>query len=146
MLTPDQIENTDDLEIRKISVPEWGGHVFVRTMSAGERDRFVSSSIEQNTGRARTDVANITARLLARTVCDESGKLLFPDLTQGQNVFARKSARACDRIFDVAAELNALTAEEVKKIASDFRGTTSDDSPTASPSPSAAPSPNSAPA
>ena len=39
-LSRDQILGADDLVIQSIAVPEWKGTVFIRTLTAGEHDRF----------------------------------------------------------------------------------------------------------
>lgn len=116
-LNPEQIEKADDAELRKVSVPEWGGHVYVRSLTSGERDRFVSTCIDDKTGRMRTGASNVTAHLLAATVCDGDGNLVFTELSKGVAVFAEKSAAICGRLFDVATELNGLTEADVQDLA-----------------------------
>ena len=37
-LTKDQILAADDMGMLKLAVPEWGGDVYIRVMSVGERD------------------------------------------------------------------------------------------------------------
>jgi hypothetical protein len=139
MLTAEQIEGVRDFEVRKVTVPEWGevngvapqdAHVYIRTLTADQRDEFISTCIDSRTGSVVRNVQSITARLLAVTVCDSEGTLLFPSFAQAVKVFGERSSAACDRLFGVAIELNALTEEELQKIAADFPETPSADSPT----------------
>ncbi len=39
-LTAEQILAADDMGLKKVTVPEWGGDVFIRVMSVGERDEY----------------------------------------------------------------------------------------------------------
>jgi hypothetical protein len=106
-LTRYAILSADDRPLREVSVPEWGGSLFVRMMTAGERDAFEAS---QGTDPHR----DLRARLAVATVCDGDGQLLFaaadvPALTA-------KSGRALDRIFAAAARHNGITAADVEEL------------------------------
>lgn len=143
MLTAEAIEKIEDFELRRVEVPEWRGHVYVRSLTAGARDKFVALCIDQKTGSVRTDMQNVTATLLAMTVCDAKGRLLYQSFEQGRGVFAAKSAAACSLLFDVATELNKLTERDIEELVTDFPATTSGDSGTGSQSRSAGASPKS---
>jgi hypothetical protein len=106
ILTKDAILAADDLPREAITIPEWGGDVFVRTMSGTDRDAFETSLIAKE-GR----MENVRARLVALTVCDASGERLFEDSEIA--LLGRKSARALDRVFSVAQRLNGIGAEQV---------------------------------
>ena len=69
-LTKEAISSADDLTIREVKVPEWGGSVYVRMMSGDERDAYELSA---QGGQQK----HVRARLVAMTLCDSSGKLLF---------------------------------------------------------------------
>lgn len=103
-LTRDQILNAQDMHTEKVSVPEWGGDVFVRTITAGERDKFEMSLDGQR-------VEDVRASLAALTVCDEANKPLF-DMSDIKKLTV-KSAAALDRIFDVASRLNKFSKADV---------------------------------
>lgn len=103
-LTRDQILASDDLEREPLEIPEWGGTVFVKVMTAGERDKF-----EERFTRNRYD--NTRAALAVACVCDEAGKPLFTDADIP--ALAGKSAAALQHVFDAAARLNALTKDDV---------------------------------
>jgi hypothetical protein len=106
LLTKDAILAADDLPRETVHVAEWGGDVFVRTMSGTDRDAFEASLLEKD-GR----MENVRARLVALTLCDAQGDRLFDDSEIA--ALGRKSARALDRVFSVAQRLNGIGVEQV---------------------------------
>jgi len=111
MLTADDILNSNDFDIKKINIPEWGGDVYIKTMSGSARDTwelYAQSEIE------KTSNVNMRAKMCVLTLCDEKGKLLFDD-KQVSNL-GQKSAKALDRVYSKAVELNKITAEEIEVI------------------------------
>ena len=109
-LTADQILAADDLGLKEVKVPEWGGSVYIRVMSVGERDEYERMWI----GKRETGVENFRTQYLARVLCDEKGKLLF---TREQTAdLASKSGAVMGRLFDVAMKHNAMTEEDVQQL------------------------------
>ena len=109
-LTKELILASDDLPRERVNVAQWGGDVFVRTMTGTDRDAFEASLITQD-GGSDSRLENVRARLVALTLCDESGARLFDD---GEiAALGRKSARALDRVFSVAQRLNGIGTAEV---------------------------------
>ncbi len=97
----------EDRPLARVEIPEWGGHVYARTMSAAERDAF-AAACEGNAA------ANIRARLACVTAVDKDGRRLFADGDAEQ--LGAKSSKAVGRIFDAAAALNGLTDSDVEEI------------------------------
>jgi len=112
MLTREQILAADDLPRERIEVPEWSGAVWVRTMTGAERDAFEAGVI--GTG-GRQNLANVRARLVALTLCDESGKRLFGE--EDIEALGRKSGAALDRLFAAAQRLNRIGDRDVRDLA-----------------------------
>lgn len=109
-LTAEQILAADDLGLLRVEVPEWGGDVFVRVMSVGERDEYERQWI----GKKETGIENFRTQYLARVLCDEKGKLLF---SRDQiAALAEKSGAVMGRLFDVAMRHNKMTEEDVKEL------------------------------
>jgi len=106
-LNKDAILKAQDLDTQDVDVPEWGGSVRVRGMTASERDRF-----EQVMGGE--NVANIRANLVARTVVDENSQRLFTDADISE--LGKKSAQALDRVFDVASRLSGLRSQDIDEL------------------------------
>lgn len=111
-LTRDQILNADDLKTENVDVPAWGGTVRVRTLTGKDRDAFAESLPVLPDGT--TDVSNYRAALLAYTIVDENGALVFSK----DDVIAlgNKSAGAIVTVFSVADRLNGISNNAVKEI------------------------------
>lgn len=113
LLTADQILAAEDRRYECVEVPEWGGTVRVGSMTAAQRDRWDALIVRRRQGGE--DDALIRATVVAFAAVDEGGKPVFtPDQIAR---LADKDARPVNRVFEVAARLNALTddaAEEVK--------------------------------
>ena len=111
----DQILSADDLSKESVAVPEWGGDVWVRTMTASERDAFDMSFIDAKTGKTVGTMKDLRSRLCQITLCDDDGKLLFD---QGDiPKLAAKSGAVLDRCFDVAQRINGITGKDVDELA-----------------------------
>ena len=109
-LTAEQILAADDLGLLKVKVKEWGGEVFVRVMSVGERDSYERMWI----GRKETGVENFRTEYLARTLCDEKGELLF---SRSQiEALSKKSGAVCGKLFEKALAHNNMTEADVEEL------------------------------
>lgn len=129
----------DDITIQLVATPEWpavDGHVYVRTFSARQRNRWVTS-LRQADGNGTgapddIDLDDSNAKLAAMAMCDQAGHTLF---TLADVVHLRdKNALALERVVDAAAALNGLgpqAGEDAKK--NSAGGTATGDSSTASP-------------
>lgn len=99
-----QILAVSDMTIEPLAIPEWGGQVFIRTMTAGDRDRFE--------GRVSADPhKDLRAHLAVATLCDEVGKAMFS--SDDVPVLTAKSAGALDRIFTASVKLNKIGKADV---------------------------------
>lgn len=114
MLNRDQILEADDLTRECVEVPEWGGEVFVATMTGEARDAWEQSLVVADGGKARASMENIRARLVVATACDENGNRLFTE--KDIPALGRKSAGALERICRVAQRLNGLTNADVEQL------------------------------
>lgn len=114
VLTRDAILRADDLPRELVDVPEWGGEVYVRSLTGAERDRFEASMIEQRGKSQHVNMANIRAKLASLTICDENGARLFGD--EDVKALAGKSAAALNRVFDAARKLSGLADDDVKEL------------------------------
>jgi len=123
MLTRDEILSADDLKKEKVPVPEWGGHLFVKTQTGAEKDNFESSLVDS---KGKVSVKNIRARMVAQVAVDEDGKRLFSDADA--EALGKKSAAALDRVFAVAKRLNGISDEDVEELGKLSEQTQGDDS------------------
>lgn len=115
LLTRDDILMAQDLPTERVAVPEWGGEVIVRGLTAAERDAFEQSIVETRGKNTRMNLKNIRAKLVAMTVVDEQGDRIFSD--EDAELLGKKSAAALDRIFAVAQRLSGLRPEDVDELA-----------------------------
>lgn len=123
MLNREDIKNAADYKVESVAVPEWGGDVCVRTMTAAARDEWETECFGPKAPARR----NVRASLAVRCVCDASGTLLF---TRADAAWlGNKSAVALDRVYSVAARLNGIGLQEDAEKNSE--PTTGDDSSSA---------------
>jgi len=109
-LTAEQILASDDLGLKKVAVREWGGDVYIRVMSVGERDSYERLWM----GKRETGVENFRTEYLARVLCTENGELLF---TREQVAsLANKSGAVMGRLFDEALQHNNMTEADVEQL------------------------------
>lgn len=116
-LSRDQILKVNDLKTEAVEVPEWGGTVLVRALTAKERLDLTREMTGADGKINRDATLDLQIRLPYLCMVDESGARLFEseaDLIALQS----KSAAALERVFGVAQRLSALTkqaADEQKK-------------------------------
>ncbi len=113
-LSKEQILNANDIATEVVAVPEWGGEVRVRGLSAAERDRFEERIVKREGKHARVILTDVRAKLAALSMVDERGERLFNDGEVA--VLTRKSAAALQRVFEVAQRLSGLTDEDVEEL------------------------------
>ena len=105
----DDVLNATDRKLIFVPIPEWGedGGVYVRTMTAGERDAWEMR--EQG-----TRVPRIRASLVAASACDESGSLIFtPDDVKA---LQERAAGPMQRIFNAITDLNQVSRTDVGEL------------------------------
>jgi hypothetical protein len=120
-LDKSQILGIEDLKREEVEIPEWGGVVSIRAMTAGERDAFEARQIKD-------PYKDVRARLAVASVCNASGELLFTEADV--NAVTNKSAKALDRIFAVATKLSGLSKADVDELKKNSSTILSSDSST----------------
>lgn len=129
VLTKDQILKADDLKVEKLTVPEWGGDIFIKVMSGAERDGFEAGCFVGRGKDRRENFQNLRARLVAICIVDEEGKRMFNDAEA--MLLGQKSAPAIDRIFTKCQEFNGLTQKDVEELTKNSDSDPSGGSPSA---------------
>jgi len=132
-LTAAEIFAADDTQVVPVAVPEWGGTVHVRSLTAEERDRYDESIYGDD---EKVDRKRWRAKLVLAAACDAQGKPLFQagDLER----LAKKANAPVTRVYLAAARLNGIGAAEVEAKKNDSPGDQTAGSPSGSPSPPAA--------
>ena len=116
ILTREAILGADDLKREKVDVPEWGGELYISTLSGAGRDAYEASIIKVDShNNVKQDFNNMRAKLVARTAVDEEGERIFSDEDVAE--LGKKSAAALDRCFSIASRLNAVSDEDIEELA-----------------------------
>lgn len=118
LLSKDAILAVRDVVTETVEVPEWGGAVRVRGLTAAERDAFEGEVVQRNGLSVKTDTRNMRARMVVLSVVDEDGARLFS--YHDIEALGEKSSRALDRIFAVAMRLSGLRPQDVEELAGNF--------------------------
>jgi hypothetical protein len=109
-LTREQIESTKNAKI--IKVEAFGGECCLRLMTVGDRDSYEVLLIE-NGGQV---IPDFRSELVARTLCDEEGELLYPG-KEGVEALRKLPADEIHRLWMAAMKHNAMTEEEIRNLA-----------------------------
>jgi len=109
MLSKSGILECKDIESEVVNVPEWSGEVMVYGLTLAEKDVWTDSILDDG----KANMQGATARLCALSIRDEKGKPIFTskDITSLQ----AKSAKALDRVFQVAQRLSGIGQEEIEE-------------------------------
>lgn len=109
-LTKERILAADDMKRESVDIPEWGGIVYVRTMTGTERDTWERMMIA---AKDKTSYP-LRASLCALCICDDVGNRIFA--VDEIDSLGEKSSAALDRIFEIATRLNKIGGNDVKEL------------------------------
>lgn len=116
-LTRDEILSAPDIQTKDVHVPEWyDGYVCVIALSGKDRDRWENDIVELK--KKKTIVKdNVRASLVARTIVrsPEEHTRVFNSMDIEE--LGKKSGKALQRVYAVAAELGGITEEDVEELA-----------------------------
>lgn len=114
VLDRNAIFSVHDIKTEKVFIPEWKGSVFVRGLTAYERDDFESSLLDQSKKRTRISMRNARARLVVMAAVNEDGSQMFSE--DDIPMLSLKSAIAVDRIYEVASAMAGLGDEDLEEL------------------------------
>lgn len=119
-LTKQAILAKNDQQFQEVPVPEWSeegeeAYVVVRGLTGREREVWEASVVDSDGSNNKIKFENLRAKLIAATVVDESGTLLFSE--QDIPILSLKSAAALQRVFVVAQQLSGLSRNDVEMLA-----------------------------
>lgn len=109
LLSKEAILAADDRKFVDVSVPEWGGQVRVATVEAITHDRWMAAHAKDGGGADKFRIYYV-----ALCCVDENGKTLFSP--EDVEALGKKSAQAINRIFEVASDLNGLSAKAAEEL------------------------------
>jgi hypothetical protein len=112
MLTKDAILKAQDLNFVTINVPEWGGDVRIKQMSALDR-----ASLAEISNNEKGDIGNqrVMLKLLSLVLVDDQGQPLFNE--DDIESLGSKSGNVLNRLANEALKLNAMTKEANEELA-----------------------------
>jgi hypothetical protein len=108
-LTKEQILSAQDIKTTDVDVPEWGGVIRVRNLSALERRQLLRKSMEDELDEDQTEIA-----FFVKCIVDETGQPLFN--ADEIKAIANKSASAYTKIVSAVLNINALTTDAIEDI------------------------------
>jgi hypothetical protein len=111
VLTKADINVADDIQVKEVKVPEWGGSVFIRTMTGNEQDDYESSVYANKMTKGK-----FLACLCSKTICDEKGNRLYSDDPGEIESLGHRSAAALSRIFKASLKLNRIPQSEIDEL------------------------------
>lgn len=114
ILTRDVILSADDVKREKVSVPEWGGDLFVATMSGTARDAWEQTLVTRKNGKTEPNLENMRARLVVACVVDDKGERLFKD--EDAVALGKKSSKVLERLAKVAQRVNGIGDSELEDL------------------------------
>jgi len=110
-LSKEQILKADDLQIKKVDVPEWKGYVFVRTLTAEESYEYNSNLLDKD-GNVK-EGRNLIVEYCSFIMCNSKGERIFTfdDVTK----LAKKNTKALLKVYEAGKKLNGDEIEELEK-------------------------------
>lgn len=97
-----------DIPRKAVEIPEWGETVYVRGMTAGERDWF------DRAARAEGGAGSLRAGLVCRCVVDENGERLFEPSDEA--AIAELPAQVVEKLALEILRLSGLLQEEKEQL------------------------------
>lgn len=130
LLDRNAILGADDLGRETVDVPEWGGAVHVRGLTAAERDAYEASLMDATRTGKRTKITpklqNAKARMAVLCIIDDKGDRVFTDADA--DALGKKSASALNRIVEAIQELSGMSEEDIEELEKNSPSGQSDDS------------------
>lgn len=126
-LSREAIFAAPDAVTETVDVPEWGGAVLVRGISAAQRDAYEMSLVRGKGKNVEFNRRNMRTKLVVLAVVDETGRRIFRDADA--EALGDKAAAAVDRIYAAAARLAGVSAEDEDELTKNSESDPNDDSP-----------------
>lgn len=114
LLTIDQIRSVDTTVTEDVNVPEWGGTVRVKALTAKERDAFEAGLVTGKGRNRKVRLDNIRAQLVVASVVDDNGNHMFKPADA--EWLGDQSAAAINRVYDVAGRLSGVSEDDLEEL------------------------------
>ena len=130
-LTRDEIFKSDDIKRECVNIPEWGGDVWVKGLTAQEQDAYDLSNYELdengNHDFTKPILKNVTAKMVVMIVCNDKGERIFKD--DDADTLGRKSVKALNTIYKIAQRLNGTSKDAVQVAVKNSKSAPAEDLP-----------------
>jgi hypothetical protein len=125
------IVQVKDQVLELVEVPEWGGAIYVRSITARERGLIEAGAAKYKETKGKDDsfARTFSLKMVAQSICDETGARLFDD--SEIELLAGKNAAVVARISDVAQRLSGFSKEDLEELEKNSGKAEAGDSPSA---------------
>ena len=115
MLTREQILAVSDIAFEVVDVPQWGGTVRLKGLTAAEYDRFQQGLFEGDGTSRKINMANARARMLALAIVDDKGAAVFTE--EDIAALGQKASAPIELLYRAALRLNGdeTASEDLEK-------------------------------
>ncbi len=114
-LTLDKIRTIHDIVAEEVFVKPWGGTVFVKGLTAAEREAYEESFIKEDSGGKRTvDSTNERVKLVVLTCCDENGIRMFAE--KDICWLSQKNSAAIALLHAIAQRLSGMGMQNILEL------------------------------
>ncbi len=115
-----QILNADDLPRKKLSFRPWDMDLYIKRLSAKERDSWEGICLEIGECLKKNEYSkwgelSVKATLVCFSLCDESGQKIFPDVEDIPKI-NEKSGSILDKIAEEAQAYNEITEKDLDEM------------------------------
>ncbi|GHT26823.1 hypothetical protein FACS18942_05000 [Planctomycetales bacterium] len=125
LLTREIVRQAERFNIVEVDVSEWGQidpatgkpektTVFVRELSAREKDAFEAGLVQERRGTRRMNLADVRARMAVLVCCDANRNPIFN--SEDVEWLTKKNVRPLSRIYNAAKELNEISDEDEEEL------------------------------
>ena len=94
------------LKVEKIELPEMGGEVYIKELTAGEREALEKQMQSQTLAKCR-----LRATVFVHSVCNADGELMFD--VEDIEAIKQLPSRPVIKVFNRSNEINGITPEQV---------------------------------
>lgn len=109
-LNKNAILAANDMPLQKVSVPEWGGEVYLRPMSGTARAEFELRLVGAKKQSGEYIGPGMRGFILVNTLCDADGGLLFT--AADIDAIESKNATVLARLVDDAMRISGLGGDD----------------------------------
>ena len=131
VLTGAEFLAIEDDDAEWVDLSRWAGDgagIWIRSMTAEERDGYEQGLIKQSQGRTarggsvEMDLRNARAKLVARCAvsAEVDGVRIFSDADATK--IGQKNAPMIDALYDVASRVSGIRQEDLDEVLEDFEG------------------------